>query len=120
MIVKTSLIVVSIDWQTGEFFTLAGKDEPWRPFVTDMKLNIQPIDSVRSRFGDFVDLSVNWVNPTLRSARVDEDNNLMITYSCNIPLDSELYCEYKWVEAATIEQDAQGYDDLIMAVRSIS
>lgn len=120
MIPKISLIVVSIDWQTGNFYTLIDGDRDWELFQVDAEPTKQPVDAVRYIFEGLSDLSSSWINPIIRSAVFDENGQLNITYSCNVPLDTKMTKGYLFQDTSAIPRDVVGYDDLVTAARSIS
>ncbi len=120
MIPKISLIIVSVDWRTGSFYTLIHGDRDWELFQRDVEITRQPVDTVKDMFEQFSELSSIWMEPTIRSAEFYNNGQLNITYSCNVPLDTKMTEGYLFQDVGIIPQDIIGYDDLVNAIRSIS
>lgn len=120
MIPRVSLIIVSIHWETGNFYTVKTEDEDWAPLIDDTDPTRQPVDTVRDMFEKVSDLSANWMTPTIRSAVFDDDGQLTITYTCNIPLDTVLTKGYVFEDAGQVSTELSAYNSLVEAVRSIS
>ena len=114
-----SLIITTVNWQNGTFYSLSKEGNIWSPYSVELNETRQPIDLVRQLFGEITNLDMNWVNPVLRSA-TNKGDNLVLTYSCVIPLDTLITEGNTWIECGVVPQDAEGYEEMVASIRSIT
>lgn len=111
---KVVLIVTTVNWNDGCFFTVTSDPDKWQP-PQAMLVDGQPIDLARELFELSVDLHKNWADIKIVSAVVNE-GELNLVYCCSAPLDSNW--KHPIMEVTAVDMQHDLHSQLVSAVRT--
>jgi hypothetical protein len=117
MNVNVSLIFTTINWNTGEFFTVSTEPDKWKPPTAPL-ISGQPADLARELFALSVNLHANWADIKMEDAVFTETggtDDLNLIYSCSAPLDSNWKQQLIGVTSVDMQHDF--YVQLTSALR---
>jgi len=109
MSVSVQLIVVGVDMVSGQKYVVCTKDSDELPsqwmhrFVEVGSMNF--IDMALLLFGACTDLDPGWADIRIIGSTYEHDDKwVTISYTCQIPLDTELRDEYAWNPTSNIKE----------------
>lgn len=120
MDINVRLVIASINWLTGDFYTIGKEgDNKWSAIDTDNFPSEQPIDSARRLFEDLANIEPNWPEYSLFSVNKLAPEHMLVTFTTNIPFSTKLKDGFKWYSTASVPIGVPGQDALTSAMRGI-
>ncbi len=125
--IKLNLIVTTINWVDGSFYVLAdktsfAKDGIWNPYSVELTSPEDPISAVGKLLNKVALIDKQWSNIKILNAEFNDQQQMEITYCCNIPYDVDIAIEEnEWINVSeTVISQSSMYDQITESIRSIN
>ncbi len=125
--IKLNLIVTTINWIDGTFHVLTNKQSVgesgvWSPYSVELTSPDDPISVVGKLLNKVALIDKEWSNIKILKAEFNEQQQMELTYCCNIPYDVDIAIEEnEWVNISeSIISQSDMYDEVTESIRSIN